>query len=128
MNDINQIYTKIDEQRALLANLMASDNPVAPNQLSEVCVKLAVLNELLGGFLPVLKEAQLTKEAAIYKQTKALNGTDTRANAESRLGTLVERKEFETADIKHSDLWKVISMAQSHIKALSTEWMNGGQS
>jgi hypothetical protein len=47
---LEQIYLQINEQRAILVHLlnMSKQNPLPPNKLSDVCMKLGILNELLG--------------------------------------------------------------------------------
>lgn len=119
--DIKQIYAQIEEQRAILVQLLNSRNPVSPNKLSDVCTKLAILNGLLGDKLPALKMVQLEAERTQYLLSKKTGVSDTGANATARINTVTERNDYETADIKHSDLWKLISMAQSHIRAVGDE-------
>jgi trans-aconitate methyltransferase len=124
---INEVYGQIDEQRGVLVNLlnMAKKNPISPNRLSDVCMKLGILNELLGGFVPDLKMAQLAKEEEMFKDAKEnLKKSDTAAKELARWGSKAERLAFEKADMKHTDLWKLISMAQSHIRAEGEERKN----
>jgi hypothetical protein len=120
---IEQVYEQIDEQRAVLVKLLnqAKNNPIAPNKLSDVCMKLAILNELLGGFVADLKQAQLLKEQEISNSGKALDLSATAITNLMRTGSIEERYAFDKADIKHSDLWKLISMAQSHIRSTADE-------
>lgn len=118
---IEQIYAQIEEQRDILVKLLNAKNPVSPNKLSDVCVKLAILNGLLGDNIPGLKQDQVLAEKIVYTTAKKGGLSDTGANAVARQDTSVERYNFETADIKHSDLWKLISMAQSHIRAVGDE-------
>lgn len=117
------VYDQIDEQRSVLIKLlnMSKKNPISPNQLSDVCMKLSILNELLGGFLADLKLAQLASEAQIFGTAKEGGASDTGATSQARLGSVIERAEYEKAEVKHSDLWKLISMAQTHIRAEGEE-------
>lgn len=119
--EITQVYVQIEEQRDILVKLLNSRNPVSPNKLSDVCTKLAILNGLLGDFIPGLKMAQLDGEKAIYQAHIDAGDSATAANSAARTHTIQVRRDFETADIKHSDLWKLISMAQSHIRAVGDE-------
>jgi hypothetical protein len=123
---VEQVYNQIDEQRALLIKLLnqSSKSPISPARLSDVCVKLAILNELLGGFIPELKQAQLEAEKAAFTTAKDDKKSDTAAKEMARWQTHKERRAFEEADVKHSDLWKLISMAQSHIRAEGEERRN----
>lgn len=120
---VKEVLDQIDEQRTVLIKLVnrASKNPVPPNKLSDVGIKLSTLNELLGGHLAKLKRQQIEKEREIFNAAKAEGKTDTAANAAARFGTVKERYAFETVDNKHSDLWKLISMFQSHIRAEGEE-------
>jgi hypothetical protein len=119
--DIDNVYKQIDEQRSVLIALLnqAKKNPISPNRLSDVCMKLSILNELLGGFVADLKRDQLDKEAELYDQYSSKSATY--ANNMARIGSKDERYRFMKADTKHSDLWKLISMAQSHIRAEGEE-------
>lgn len=120
---IDDVYAQIDEQRAVLINLLniSRKSPISPSRLSDVCMKLSILNELLGGFLSELKGKQLDREAELFKEAKDSGSSDTGANAHARINSVEERKAFDKADVKHSDLWKLISMAQSHIRAEGEE-------
>ena len=117
---IEQVYKQIDEQRAVLIKLLnqAKVNPISPQRLSDVCMKLGILNEVLGGFVADLKKAQLDKEADVLQAALSVGTSVTGANSLSRTQSAQERYEFMKADIRHSDLWKLISMAQSHIRAV----------
>lgn len=120
---IDDVYAQIDEQRAVLINLLniSRKTPISPSRLSDVCMKLSILNELLGGFLSELKGAQLDKESELFQAAKSEGASDTGAISTARMNSVAERKAFEKADIKHTDLWKLISMAQSHIRAEGEE-------
>ena len=117
---IEQVYKQIDEQRAVLIKLLnqAKVNPISPQRLSDVCMKLGILNEVLGGFVADLKKAQLDKEADVLQAALSVGTSVTGANSLSRTQSAQERYEFMKADTRHSDLWKLISMAQSHIRAV----------
>jgi hypothetical protein len=119
--ELDNLYIAIEKQRNKLINMLNLDVPVPPDHLSEVCMKLAILNEMLGDHIPKLKGGQLDAEKAYYDAAKAMESSDTGASSTARLASKKERAEFMKADIKHSDLWKLISMAQSHIKALTVE-------
>lgn len=121
--NLDQTYVQIEEQRDILVKLLnqSAKNPVSPNKLSDVCTKLAILNGLLGDKIPGLKVAQLEAEKSIYNAHIAAGDSATAANAAVRTNTIQARLAYETADTKHSDLWKLISMAQSHIRAVGDE-------
>lgn len=118
-----KVFTQIEEQRNVLISMlnMSKKNPIPPNRLSDVCMKLAILNELLGGFLPDLKMKQIEAEKAAFKKARDDGASATEAKEASRTKSAKARKDFEEVDIKHSDLWKLISMAQSHIRAEGQE-------
>lgn len=120
---IQQVYSQIDEQRRILIVLLnrSTNTPVAPNLLSDVCMKLAILNELLGGFVVDLKYAQLEAEKVAFQIAKDEGASDTGATQTARLQTSKERHAYEKASVKHKDLWSLISMAQSHIRAENEE-------
>lgn len=126
MNDIDKLYETIDKQRQKLIDWLNRQEPLPPHELSEVCVKLSVLNAMLGEHIPGLKSAQLEAEKAMYDASKALKATDTAATATARLGSLMEREAFSRAEIRHKDLQNLISIAQSHVKALSEEKRSTG--
>lgn len=123
--NIEQVYAQIEEQRDILVKLLNSKNPVSPNKLSDVCVKLAILNGLLGDRIPGLKVSQLNAEKIAYINAIDSGANVTAANSQVRLRTIKKREAYETADIKHADLWKLISMAQSHIRAVGDERKTG---
>lgn len=118
-----KVLEQIDEQRTILIKMlnMAKKTPLPPNRLSDVCTKLAILNGLLGGFVAQLKSEQLVAEREAYDRAKKAGGSDTKAIAESRWGTIKERERFTKIETAHKDLWKLISMAQSHIRAEGQE-------
>lgn len=120
---VQEILEQIDQQRTVLIKLVnrASKNPVPPNKLSDVGIKLSTLNELLGGHLARLKRQQIEKEREVFNQAKAEGRSDTAAYTAARFGAIKERHAYEVVDQKHSDLWKLISMAQSHIRAEGEE-------
>lgn len=115
---IGNIYSQIDEQREVLVQLLNAKNPIAPTRLSEVCMKLSILNELLGDHLADLKSKQLNKEKQVYG-TAIAGMSATAANTASRHDSIEERQAYERAYIRHTDLWKLISMAQTHIRSVS---------
>ncbi len=120
---ITDIYQQLEEQQQVLVKLLnaSARTPVAPNQLSDVCTKLSILNGLLGSYIPILKEKQLDKEQFVYLAAINEEKSATAANNEARIQSRAERKDHDIAKIKHDDLWKLISMAQSHIRALNDE-------
>jgi hypothetical protein len=120
---INEIYVQIEEQRSVLIELLniSRTTPISPSRLSDVCMKLAVLNEMLGSFISELKAVQLEAEKQAYLNAKASGVSDTGANNMARLNTIDERQNYEKAFTKHRDLWSLISMAQSHIRAEGDE-------
>ena len=120
---IDKVYAQIDEQRGVLIQLlnMARKTPIAPNMLSDVCMKLSILNEMLGEYLSVFKTAQIDAEQVIFQAAKDEGVSDTGASTKARMGTARERAQYEKAKTKHDDLWKLISMAQTHIRAEGEE-------
>lgn len=120
---LESIYKQIDEQREALVRLLniSKKNPIPPNRLSDVCMKLSILNELLGGHIPELKAKQLEKERKVFEEVRDDGKSATEAREAARHQSSQERFVFEKADTKHSDLWKLISMAQSHIRAEGQE-------
>lgn len=123
MNSIENVYKQIDEQRAVLVTLLnqSRSNPIPPNRLSDVCMKLSILNELLGGFIAELKANQLNKEKEEYTKAISDGKTATFASSNSRLNSIDERQAYEMAFTRHKDLWNLISMAQTHIRAEGEE-------
>lgn len=120
---LDKIYQQIDEQRDTLVVLinMSSKSHIPPKQLSETCMKLSILNELLGGFLADLKSVQLEAEARAYAIAKEAGETATGAASTTRLSTNKQRLAYDRADTKHSDIWKVIEMAKTHIRVETDE-------
>lgn len=120
---LESVYRQIEEQRETLIRLinLSVKSHVITKQLSETCMKLAILNELLGGFLADLKAVQLEAEARAYAIAKEAGATDTGAGSTTRLSTNKQRLAYDRADTKHSDIWKVIEMAKTHIRVETDE-------
>lgn len=92
-----------------------------PNRISDIATKLAILNELLGGHLARLKEEQILAEKEAFDKARTAGATVTQAQLDARAGSASARRKYDEVDIKHSDLWKLISMAQTHIRAEGQE-------
>jgi hypothetical protein len=119
--DIEQIYTQMNEQQGILVSLLNSKTTIPPNKISDVCMKLSVLNGLLGSKIADLKQKQIESEKSAFALAKEKGRSDTAAKEVMRFASIIARKNFEKADTKHTDTWKLISMAQTHIGALRDE-------
>lgn len=144
---LRDIYGQITEQREKLVHLLDNaDMPVSPSQISDIGEKLSILNGMLGDWVPRLKMAQLTVERIAFTYARGGTPTltegeeryvtlesvlertrevmadkkkvsDTGAKEISRLVSAREREHWERAETLHSDIWKLISMSQTHIGA-----------
>jgi hypothetical protein len=119
--NIEQIYIQMNEQQNILVSLLNARTTIPPNKISDVCMKLSILNGLLGGKIATLKQKQIQAEKNAFLLCKEQGKTDTAAREFMRFASIIARKEFEMADTKHTDTWKLISMAQTHIGALRDE-------
>lgn len=113
----DEIIAQLNDQRKVLVGLLGNKNPVSPSIISEVALKLSVLNEMLGDHMAKLKLDQLYAEKEAYEKSLSAEKSVSRAKEKSRLDSAKERYEYERVYTKHQDIWKLISVAQTHINA-----------
>lgn len=121
-----QILKQLSELRQELIDMINSPNPTPLSEMSELAVKISVLNEMLGEKVVVAKQKQLEAEEhwhnELYQEDE--NGklpSITSIEREIRNKTRLDRARYDLLKMRHDDIWKVISMCQSHLSAEKNE-------
>lgn len=116
MSKAESLLSELDEKRSKLIDLINQDGetPVPTSDMSEVMLQLAIINEMLGAHVVIAKGQQIRAEEKAWNDS--LEKTATAKAQDVRYKTVGERENFELLHTKHADTWKLLNIAQTHLK------------
>lgn len=114
--------TKAEQSIEKLMNaIQNSDAFNDPALLSNIMVRLAYLNTVVGRHLAGLQGAYRLKRREVYEQIMSEGGKVTRAKEESEQAAREEEERYDHYDNLHKDTQTFINVCQSHLRVLSLE-------
>lgn len=119
------IIKQLDELRDQAVALINSPNPVDPVTMSDLDLKLAVLNTMLGDKKSYFKKAQIDAEAKAYRKALEEGMSATAAKESVRHDTSAERTTFEYIETKHRDVWNLSDVIRTYISAKKEDIKRG---
>lgn len=119
------IIKQLDELRDQAVTLINSPTPVNPVVMSELDLKMAVLNTMLGDKKSYFKKAQIDAEADAYKKAVDSGLSATAAKEQVRHETSAERTTFEYVETKHRDIWNLSDVIRTYISAKKEDIKRG---
>ena len=118
---LSQLNAERDAATRILQDSAERSKPIVATELSEIGLRLSVLNGMLGGQLSAYKRRYLEKERDIWSELMEKKTPVTRAQEDKRLAVIEERAAYEHLEARHKDTGNLISVIQTHVRALTEE-------
>ena len=121
-----QLLKELSKLRGDLIDMINAPNPTPLTKMSETAVSISILNEMLGEKVIVAKQKQLEAEEEWHDKLYVEDEDGkmpavTHVEREIRNKTRLDRARYDLLKTRHDDIWKVISMCQSHLSAEKNE-------